>query len=413
MESTKPNERIPSLDFLRGVAVLGILFINAENFAFPDSWSPWKYGFENPLDQHTRFWVYFLTQGKFYNMFALLFGVGFYIFLERLEKQGLGLKAMDIYARRLLWLFVIGIAHAYLVWTGDVLYHYAICGFLLFPFRSMGTKSLLLVVAFLASLELINTYEVITKRNASYEIYLQASQLPENEQTEAHRKKLDYWTNRLAQKKADTSFVAAPKPTYWEGLKKTYQQAMVHKGMVYHKGLLFTSLVMMILGIFLYRSGVFRNYQLWKYYWPIALTIFFSGLVINYFRFYHWTYRYNEPILSYWKAWFFEFHKQLLGLGYILMLNGVYQKFLIAVRTRFITYVGRMALTNYIFQNIVLGILFYGYGFELFNRFSRIELLGVISGIWFIQLFFSWWYLKRYKQGPLEWLWRKLTYPIV
>ncbi|MEO9484587.1 MAG: hypothetical protein ABJG47_14110 [Ekhidna sp.] len=66
--------RIPSLDFLRGIAVWGILFINIESFAYPESWSPWKFGFENDIDRGARFWVYFLIQGKFNNMFALLFG---------------------------------------------------------------------------------------------------------------------------------------------------------------------------------------------------------------------------------------------------------------------------------------------------------------------------------------------------
>src|SRR5687767_6077862 len=106
---TQSFERINVLDFLRGLAVLGILLINIESFSYPDPWSPSQYGFHEAIDHTTRFWVYFLTQGKSFSMFTLLFGVGFYIFLERLEKKGLGLKAMDIYARRLLWLFIFGV----------------------------------------------------------------------------------------------------------------------------------------------------------------------------------------------------------------------------------------------------------------------------------------------------------------
>ena len=87
IKPTDVLKRIPSLDFLRGIAILGILFINIENFAYPEPWSPWKYGYQGAIDHVTRFWVYFLTQGKFYSMFALLFGVGFYIFIERLEKR--------------------------------------------------------------------------------------------------------------------------------------------------------------------------------------------------------------------------------------------------------------------------------------------------------------------------------------
>jgi uncharacterized protein len=160
---TKINERIESLDFLRGIAILGILFINIESFAYPNPWSSWQYGFDNLIDHHTRFWVYFLTQGKFYTMFALLFGVGFVIFLERIQKKTKGLNALDLYARRLLWLFIFGVLHAYLIWNGDILYHYAICGFLLLPFRVIKSKYLILTVAFLAALLFIKSYENINK----------------------------------------------------------------------------------------------------------------------------------------------------------------------------------------------------------------------------------------------------------
>ena len=81
VEPTKLNERIPSLDFLRGIAILGILFINIESFVYANPWSSYQYGYETSLDTSTRFWVYFLTQGKFYNMFSLLFREGFVIFI--------------------------------------------------------------------------------------------------------------------------------------------------------------------------------------------------------------------------------------------------------------------------------------------------------------------------------------------
>ncbi len=123
LQPTRQSERIGSLDFLRGIAVLGILIINVESFSYPNPWSPYQYGFASDADRTTRFWVYFLAQGKFFSMFALLFGVGFYIFLERLEQKGIGLRAMDIFARRLLWLFVFGLIHAFFIWNGDILYH--------------------------------------------------------------------------------------------------------------------------------------------------------------------------------------------------------------------------------------------------------------------------------------------------
>lgn len=343
-------------------------------------------------------------------MFALLFGVSFYIFLEKLEKRGLGLNAMDIYARRLIWLFVIGIAHAYFIWTGDVLYHYAVCGFLLFPFRSISSKSLLLIVAFLCTLVITNTYSVTSRRIISYEKYIEAAKISGSEWTEEQQKRDAYWQTRLKPKQPETSKLTAPKETYWEGLKETYNNSRAHKGLIYNSSLLFPSLIIMIIGIILYRSGIFHDYRVWRQYWLISISILIVALVINYFRFYQWTYKYYEPILSHWKAVLFDFAKIALGLGYILILNGLHQKFLKENKINLIANVGRMALTNYIFQNTLLGLIFYGYGLAQFNQYSRFELLGFVIVIWIIQLLLSNLYLKRYEQGPLEWIWRSLTY---
>ena len=406
---TTTLERIPSLDFLRGLAILGILFINIENFAYPDPWSPWKYGFENPIDHSTRFWVYFLTQGKFYTMFALLFGVGFYLFLERLEKKQIGLKAMDIYARRLLWLFVIGILHAYFIWDGDVLYHYTICGFLLFPFRSFKSRNILLVVGILASLLLIKSCEQTQNRIEWRYTYSKAIEYPEHERTKDEKKAIRIW-KKITVKSEELPPVNIKKETYFKGLQETYKHASAHKGMLYYQGLLFPSLIVMLIGIVLYRTGIFQDYRVWRFYWPITIIIMLIGIGINYYRYFHWTYQYFEPVTLIPKGWLFTFPKEILGIGYVLLFNGIYQALLSSNRFTFISNIGRLALSNYIFQNLLLGLLFYGYGFALFNQFSRTELLLFVFGIWVIQITLSALWLRYFQQGPLEILWKRLTY---
>jgi len=411
--SVKPtieSERIPSLDYLRGIAILGILFINIESFAYSNPWSSWQFGYDNQVDYQTRFWVYFLTQGKFYNMFALLFGVGFVIFLERLEQKNIGLKAIDIYARRLLWLFVIGVIHAYFIWDGDVLYHYSICGLLLLPFRSIKSNHLILVIVFLASFSLIKQYEVTTKRQKIEKVYLEALNVDESIRTEEQTKKINSWEKRYSVKSPEINEVENPRKTYWEGLKKTYEHSKVHRGEFYHRSLLFPSLIIMLLGMILYRAGIFADYTVWKYYWLISILVLVIGLTINYFRFYHWTYEDHKPVTNIWQSFLYTFPKESLGLGYILILNGIYQKFLTNSKIQIISKIGRTALSNYIFQSIILGLIFYGYGFGMFNTFSRFELLGIVVSIWFIQISLTWIWLRHHKQGPLEWLWRKLTY---
>lgn len=410
IKPTESENRIPSLDFLRGIAVLGILFINIESFAFPNPWSPWKNGFKSDMDHSTRFWVYFLTQGKFYTQFALLFGVGFMVFLNRLEKKNMGVSAMDIYTRRLLWLFVIGAVHAYFLWDGDVLYHYAICGLLLLPFRSIRNRYLILIISFLAVFPLGNSREMALKRKAEEQNYLKALHTPESKRTEEEIKNIETWKKAITKKSPDTTYAEPHKKTFWQGIQDSYGHISVHKGEFYYPSLVFSSLIVMMVGMILFRLGVFSNYTSVKYYWSISILIFITGLVINYFKYYHWTYEYYKPITNVWAACLFTFHKEILGVGYVLMINGIYQKYLTGSTMKIISEIGRTALSNYIFQSIILGGLFYGYGLALFNHFSRFELLGIIAGIWVVQMAFTWLWLKKYKQGPLEWLWRKLTY---
>ncbi len=410
IEPTANLDRIPSLDFLRGLAILGILFINVENFAYPDSWSPWKYGFESDVDRDTRFWVYFLTQGKFYTLFALLFGVSFTIFLERLAKKKQGLLAMDLYARRLLWLFVIGVVHAYFIWEGDVLYHYAICGFLLFPFRSMNSRSLCLVAGILSLVLLSNTYRLTSKRIDSYQMFCETQSIPKEKWTPEQEKQHSYWTAKSQIQSPDTAYYAAPKPTYVRGLIDSYERSTLHKGTIYHTGLLFRSLLIMIIGMLLYRSGIFQDYTHWKRYWLISFSVLILGLVVNFLRYHQWTYEYNVPILHYGRATLFTFPKEILGLGYLLVFNGLFQRYLTRLRIKMISTIGKMALSNYILQNVLAGFIFYGYGLNKFNSFTRFELLGVVAIIWAIQILLNLVWSRTFSRGPLESLWRKLTY---
>ena len=401
--------RIPSLDFLRGFAVLGILIINIESFSYL---LPFKqlYGFIDPIDTTARFWVYFLAQGKFFCMFTLLFGVGFIMFLERLESKGYGLKAMDIYARRLLWLFVFGVIHAYFIWDGDVLYHYSICGLLLFPFRSMGIKGLSVVLLILISSQLFNSYQRTTITNQQYQDYIQASNIEESQRDEQQQKDFTRWTKKTQKKEPINEIDEIPRMTLTSSWNTNFNKLRVHKGGVYFQGILYRTLIMMILGIMLYKLGVFKNYQSIRYYWPITLTLLIMALAMNYSRYYHLTYNYFEPVTRIGIGWFHTFPKEFLGFTYILFLNGIYQKFLKNLKFKPISLLGKMALSNYIFQSIICGFLFYGYGLGWFNKYSRFEILWVIPSIWLVQLVLSYLWMSRFKQGPLEYLWRRLTY---
>ena len=410
LQPTQLSERIGSLDFLRGIAILGILVINIESFSYPDPWSPFKYGFISEIDRYTRFWVYLLAQGKFFSMFTLLFGVGFYIFLERLEKKGLGLKALDIYSRRLMWLFVIGLLHAYLIWDGDVLYHYAICGFLLFPFRSFRIRHILLVLSIPITVLIYNSYQNTISLQKQYQKYSQSILVKENERTSEDIENIERWQKRTEERKSEDSKVKVPRQNIYQNWKANSEHTKVHKGMIVYEGILLRTLIMMLLGIVLYKSDIFRDYRALKHYWPFTFTILIAALIVNYLRFYHWTFQYFDPVVNIWKGWLFTFPKETLGLAYILLFNGLYQKYLKKIKFKPISLAGRMALTNYIMQSIICTLIFYGFGLGKYNAYSRSELLYFVLSIWIFQLIFSWFWMQRFNYGPLEWTWRKLTY---
>lgn len=410
LQPIQNSDRIGSLDFMRGIAILGVLLINIEDFCYPDPWSPYTYGFEGNSDKLARFWVYFLTQGKCYSMLALLFGVGFYSFIERFEKKDIGTKAFEIYGKRLLWLFLFGTAHAYVIWDGDILHHYAACGLLFFPFKSFKSRTLACILLIPVALLLINSYVSVKDTNHRYQQYLQAQQIDPKVQSPEDLKKIMDWQKDTKIGLADTSVLETPRKTYLQSIEENTKHVKIHMGRIYNQGIFYRTFIMMILGILLYRSGVFVNYKSVRYYWPITVAALIVALIINYARHYHWSFENFIPVTNLWQEWAYTFPKELLGFAYILLFNGLYQVLFKKSPTRIISNIGRTALSNYILQSILCSILFYGYGFAMYNQFSRLNLLKVVAIIWLMQLLFTWIWLKKFKYGPLEWLWRKLTY---
>ncbi|HPG12895.1 MAG TPA: DUF418 domain-containing protein, partial [Chitinophagaceae bacterium] len=204
--------------------------------------------------------------------------------------------------------------------------------------------------------------------------------------------------------------IETPRKTYLTSIAENAKHQKVHKGVLLYEGIALRTFIMMILGIILYKSGVFRNYRSIRLYWPLTISILIAALIINYFRYYHWSFEYNKPVTNTWEGWLFAFPKETLAVAYVLLFNGLYQKFISKLNNRLISNIGQMALTNYIMQSIICGFIFYGYGLGKFNEYSRTQLLGIVVLIWCFQILFSWLWLKRFKRGPLEALWRKLTY---
>ncbi|HTN17989.1 MAG TPA: DUF418 domain-containing protein, partial [Chitinophagaceae bacterium] len=335
---------------------------------------------------------------------------GFYLFIQSLERKGAGIRALDLYGRRLLFLFLFGVVHAYLVWDGDILYHYGICGFFLIPFRSLPVRQLLLVllvpVAVLSINQLVYTGDTIQRQKE----YTQLMQKDRPLLSEEENKKVKEWAQETERGVADTANIEVVRKTYPESIRENAKVVKLHMGNIVNRGILFRTFIMMILGVVLCKSGIFREYRTWIYYWPFTFFLLLTGLIINYQRYEQASYRYFEPVLSYARAFEFLFAKEILAVAYVLLFNGLYQRFFNGRSSTLIRNIGKTALSNYILQSILCGLIFYGYGLGYYNRVSRSGLLLVIPLIWAVQLVLSWLWMQYYKQGPLEALWRRLIY---
>jgi uncharacterized protein len=404
--------RISSLDFLRGIAVLGILIINIESFAYPLQFNPYLYGFASEVDVTVRYWVYYFAQGKFFSLFVMLFGVSFQLMLERLQQKHNGVDSVNIYTRRLLILFVFGLAHAYLIWSGDILHHYAICALLLLPMRSFTKRGLGLFAALMLLIIIGSSYERANKRAEQKLAYQQVMAIDEQDRTQSQQRTIWRWEAKLEEKSTErySAIEATYKGSYLDIFKSNWDKNELYKGDIFFKGILFESLMLMTIGILLCRLNIFSDYRNMAYYWPITLVLVGIGLWMGYIKYQWWSYDYLSPITTFHLEFFRKTAHYVQGLSYLLLLNGLYQVIPAIRKLTVINQVGKMALSSYIFHSIVCAFIFYGYGLNYHNELSRSELLGLIVAIWLINFALCHVWLKFNKQGPLESIWRRLSH---
>ena len=156
----KISERLSSIDIIRGVALLGIFMINIEIFAQPYE------KFENPLLSNDftglNYYIWlvkeFIFSQKMWALFSMLFGAGAFLIITRAEEKGKAAGIADIYYRRLLWLLLFALIHAYFLWSGDVLYFYAIVGLFLYPLRKLTVLGMIIAVSFLIFVSVLISY---------------------------------------------------------------------------------------------------------------------------------------------------------------------------------------------------------------------------------------------------------------
>jgi uncharacterized protein len=420
---TAAPERLRALDTLRGVAVLGILWMNVLAFGLPltADRNPAVYGDFTPPNLVAWFVSYVLVDGKFRAIFAMLFGAGAVLLLDRADRRGAGIAAADVYYRRTLWLVVFGVLHAYLVWWGDVLFWFGIFGLALFPLRNRSPAFLLTAGVLLLHLsipmavvehdQLLATREKAQAAWAAARAEVAAGRTPTEEQQatwwawEQKRRELNPTAGDMARE------VEAQKAGWWPVfLRRAEMTARMQSVQIYRYGL--TDVCsMMLIGMGLMKLGVFSAERGSRFYRWLALAGYGVGLPLGTFVGIEMV-EANFDVLKYglWHQLTYPLGRLMVALGHVAVVMLICRAGWFGWVTGALAAVGRMALTNYLVQSIVCTAYFDGWGLGRFGSLERYELLYVVLVVWGFQLVVSPLWLAIFRFGPVEWVWRALTY---
>jgi uncharacterized protein len=399
-EPVKTQERIETLDTIRGFALLGILIANMAHFS-----SPAPYLEMIGKNIWTGFWdttissfISLFIQGKFYTMFSFLFGLGFVIFYERAKAKTK--RPILLLYRRLFILLLIGLIHTFFIWHGDILVAYALLGFLLPLFFNRKPITLLiwavtifsvfilfmtLVFGSLALVKMVDeeayTNDILQPVIADIENRIENS---------FHAYGHGTFAEIMAQRTSDTFFVL---------------------------GNLFTFAFMLfplfLLGLYVGKKAILQNIEanmplIWRtWIWGLAI-----GLSMSIVKFTCTNLMGTDP---------FSFYALIHLCAAILGDTGLCLFFMTSIiilcqnkkwmpKLKPLAYVGRMSLSNYLLQSIICTTIFYSYGLGLYGKVGPALGLVLTMVIFTVQIFISTYWLKRYQFGPMEWVWKCLTY---
>jgi len=389
------EQRIVSIDVLRGFALLGILPMNIQYFSMISA------AYQNPTAYGNltgaNYWVWLLchvlADEKFMTIFSMLFGAGILLMTSRIE--AVGKPSALLHYRRMGWLILFGLAHAYLLWSGDILVAYGMCGLLVYLCRRLRPRTLL-VLGLLT----------IAVASASLTSYGAWSQHWSPAQVEVAREQL--WM-------PTTSQVAKEIAAYrgdWTVQMKFRVPDSVQMETIFFVAFTFWRVTgLMLAGMALFKLGIFGAKRPASLYGMMIAVAVCIGIPVTLYGTHRdfsagWDFRYSFFYGSQFNYW----ASLLVSLGWVgAMMLASRAAALLPFRQR-LAAVGRMAFTNYIMHTLICTTIFYGHGFGLFGKVERVWQFAIVLAIWVLQVLVSPIWLKHFLFGPLEWLWRCLTY---
>ena len=403
--SDQPGGRIASLDFIRGIAVLGILASNIVTFARPNearrivalvhemTWTEWLPWFVN----------YLFIDGKLRSMFAALFGVGLVVFIERARARGAGARWLQL--RRLFWLALFGYAHYVFLFEGDILLDYAVMGAFAIWAVFWNPRFLLAFGILLICLEsVMGGIELWQPAAAEQQVLSLPAAAPARIEYEQH------WADERLQIAAESQVMSQGSLGDILAFRFRSTEAFFEP-FLNMQFVALQYLPMMLIGAALYRLGFFsgawnRRRMLGWGAAGIGVSAAIALVMGLWLMHENWRYELN----------FFVFYgpttalRLPMTLGYLAVLVALAPRFTGTPLGTHLVAAGRMAFSNYLGMSLVMALIFQGWGLGLYDRFNRLEQWGFLAFGCCLMLAWSRPWLARFRFGPLEWVWRCLTY---
>ena len=392
--ATSEPERIRALDVLRGFSILGILYMNVQDFSMPFSAyiNPSVYGDLHGANFAVWFFGRVFIDQKFMSMFSLLFGAGVLLFTGRVEARGI--KPTRLHFRRMGWLILIGLMHGFLLWSGDILFSYGICGMSVYWARKWPARRLLIVgIALLAFGSAFGFAARWAMPHAPADIQEFAR---------------EGWN--------PPRYVIADNLAAYRGGWRAQERERALEmffgctaAMVFYT--LWRVVGLMLVGMALFKLDVITGRRPATTYGKMAAIGFGVGVPVGVVGAwldvksgfsYDYANLYGQQF-NYWGS-------LLVAMGWIGLVMLAAKRFEGAAWQRRLSATGQMAFTNYLMQTMLCTTLFYGHGLGWYGQADRLHQLAVVIVVCGLELAWSPVWLRYFRFGPFEWVWRSLTY---
>lgn len=399
------GDRIQTIDIVRGAAVMGILLMNIVAFGLPSYAyvDPTYYGLNSTADWAAWTINHILSDGKFRALFTMLFGASMVLIAERADCDPDGPGAATTHYRRMLWLFVIGMIHAWGFWFGDILVQYAISGMLGFLFWRWRPRVLWLFFAAMITLQSAGSIGHYAELAPA-----RAAALVPNASGDAVAK----WTKLKAAQAPGKTDAADEIKGYRGGIQSVFETRA--KTTIFFQTFLIPVTMpeifaFMALGILLFRNGFFTGqWRRRSYAITIAvgylLAVPATAWLANTLRAANF-----DPAIQALADGASLLLRPFVALAHAAAIILLVKSGLAPALTVRLQAVGQMALSNYLGTTLVATTFFYGYGLGWFGYLGRAELYLVVAAIWVNMLLLSKPWLNRFHYGPAEWAWRSLA----